>query len=117
MDEIQLGAVIKQLKKLPKETVFMYGFHEPHSYRGYYEQVAFEPLNIATAEALLMSCEAAMEGVYIGWKGGEYTYDCSSVFNIAHKGTTSPRSTYTLFLAELMGYMKVPEDLFKYEEY
>jgi hypothetical protein len=117
MDEIQLGAVIKQLKKLPKETIFINGFHEPHSYRGYYEQVAFEPFDNVTSEALLMSCEASMEGVYIGWKGGEYTYDKKSIFNVAYEGSTSPRSAYILFIAELMGYMEVPEDLFKYEEY
>ena len=51
------------------------GFSNPHSYRGYYEQLAFEPITSGA-----QSCAHALEivrpclgQVFEGYKGSEYT--------------------------------------------
>lgn len=43
------------------------------SYRGYYEQLAFEPTNTpSTCGELLERCRGALDSVYCGYKGGQY---------------------------------------------
>jgi hypothetical protein len=38
-----LGELIEALEKLPEDRVLPVGFDKPHSYRGYYNELAFEP--------------------------------------------------------------------------
>ena len=40
---MKLGELIEYLEKQDKDKVCPFGFYYPHSYRGYYEQLAFEP--------------------------------------------------------------------------
>lgn len=49
------------------------GFENPHSYRGDYHQLAFEPARNVTISAMLASARSALDTTYEGYKGGNYT--------------------------------------------
>lgn len=48
------------------------GFTAPHSYRGYYEDLAFEPCKDSTAQEMLNYAKEALGKTYEGYKGGEF---------------------------------------------
>ena len=75
---IRLGEMIEVLKELPAEYRISPGLCEPHSYRGYYNCLAFEPCEETTAGELLKLAEACNGETFTGYKGGD--------FNM-HKGT------------------------------
>lgn len=70
-----LGEVIAHLQTLPPDMVVAQGFAHPHSYRGYYEDLAFEPAGNVTVKAMLADAERALGSVFTGYKGGDYTMD------------------------------------------
>jgi len=41
---MMLSDIIETLEKYDPATIVPLGFGEPHSYRGYYDQLAFEPV-------------------------------------------------------------------------
>lgn len=45
------------------------------SWRGFYSEVAFTPSAVGTKERSLELIEEALTGTFIGYKGGEFTYD------------------------------------------
>jgi mono/diheme cytochrome c family protein len=49
------------------------GFRDPHSYRGYYHDLAFELAGDVTVGEMLGAAESAMGATFQGWKGGDYT--------------------------------------------
>jgi hypothetical protein len=50
-----------------------YGFNNPHSYRGYYDELAFEVIRKETPIAnILDDVKSAVDTTYEGWKGGEF---------------------------------------------
>lgn len=76
-----LGEVIKHLETLPQDMQVAKGFGEAESYRGYYEDVAFEPVADTTVGDMLGHARSALGQTFEGYKGGnkqavaEYT-DC-----------------------------------------
>lgn len=48
------------------------GFTNPHSYRGYYDELAFEPTADITVGEMLADARDAKGETFQGWKGGEY---------------------------------------------
>ena len=70
---MDLGELIEKLSAADPETVVPIGFSHPHSYRGYYEQVAFVPESDTTAGAMLAAAQKALGSTHDGWKGGKYT--------------------------------------------
>jgi hypothetical protein len=69
-----LGEVIKQLEGVEnKAAVLPFGFTRPHSYRGYYECLAFVPTKDVTAADMLAAARMAVGTIYDGWKGGEFS--------------------------------------------
>lgn len=77
------------LEEQPKDKICKYGFKSPHSYRGYYDEVAFEPASDVTVQSMLDCVERALSEEFEGWKGGIYEYDLSTNVHIAFKGYTS----------------------------
>lgn len=69
---MRLGELIIQLKGVDPDTPVRLGFSSPHSYRGYYNQVAFAPKLNTTAGEMLKCAEDALGSTYSGYKGGEY---------------------------------------------
>ncbi len=70
---VTLGRLIKELKKIDADQIIEFGFYHPHSYRGYYDELAFEPKKNVTAGSMLACAESAVGKVYSGYKGGDYT--------------------------------------------
>lgn len=71
--QLTLGKLIVELEKMPTETTLP-NLADPHSYRGYYEDLAFELWDgTTTAGELLDVCKDAMYQRFTGYKGGEFT--------------------------------------------
>lgn len=100
---MKLGALIDALKPLnPKLPVTTYcpdtewgdelhgkGIAGPHSYRGYYDRLALEPVSGVTDVAdVLRSLREAVGSIYEGWKGGSYHMDSNTHVHVAHRGNT-----------------------------
>jgi hypothetical protein len=52
------------------------GLGDEHSYRGYYADLAFEPVAEPSPSVdVLAACERALSGTYEGYKGGDFRYD------------------------------------------
>ena len=68
-----LGELIDYLKALPPSQAVHHGFSRPHSYRGCYEQLAFEPTPDTTVGAMLACAIEALGKTFTGYKGGNYT--------------------------------------------
>lgn len=69
---MNLGELIDQLKQYNPGTKVRLGFGSPHSYRGYYEDLAFEPVENTTIGEMLTWAESALDETYQGYKGGTY---------------------------------------------
>jgi len=67
--QMTLGELINRLERVPPKTLVKLG--EPHSYRGYYCDLAFECVESTAGEALAM-CRECLGEVFIGYKGGDY---------------------------------------------
>jgi hypothetical protein len=50
------------------------GIGREMSYRGYYDDLSFEPVEASTVKDVRAACERASTGEYEGYKGGEYRY-------------------------------------------
>lgn len=69
---MNLGDLIKALEKADPELVLPIGFTKAHSYRGYYEDLAFEPKNFVKVANMLTEAKAALGQTFLGYKGGHY---------------------------------------------
>ncbi len=70
--QMTLGKLISALEAMP-EGAEVANLNNPHSYRGYYSDLAFEQdEGTRPAADLLSECKAAMGQVFEGYKGGEY---------------------------------------------
>lgn len=84
--QMTLGKLISALAEMPDgaEVANLYG---AHSYRGYYEDIAFERgEGNRPAADLLAECRAAMGEVFYGWKGGEFVMGALTPVWLAHRG-------------------------------
>jgi len=70
-----LGELIKRLESADPTQVVRWGFGDPHSYRGYYEQLAFEPKENVTVASMLADAKSALGRTFCGYKGGDYVMD------------------------------------------
>lgn len=73
MSYFTLGSLIECLKAEDPSLPMPIGFGEPKSYRGYYEQLAFEPKRDTTIGEMLAHAEAALGQTFQGYKGGDFT--------------------------------------------
>ena len=83
-----LSELIERLEKADPKTVVRNGFSTAHSYRGYYEDLAFEPDTYVTVEHMLTCAKAALGKTYCGWKGGEFRMHEYTTVWVAEHGRT-----------------------------
>ena len=67
-----LGELIKFLKTRDSDEIMSPGVHCPHSYRGYYSELALEPTTSISVGQLLSELESVLNTELTGYKGGEY---------------------------------------------
>ena len=85
--QMTLGKLIAALEAMPADAEVA-GLIGPHSYRGYYSDLAFEPTGATMpASSLLASCKAAMGKVFEGYKGGDYVMGAMTPVWVSHYGT------------------------------
>jgi hypothetical protein len=70
--QLMLGELIERLKTEDPDMVLPLGFHEPHSYRGYYWDVAFAVAHDVKVGDMLACAQSALGATYQGWKGGDF---------------------------------------------
>jgi hypothetical protein len=105
--EMNIRDIIAYVSPYPREMRLKRGFTNPHSYRGYYEElgVVWAP-NVSIGEMIDMF-QGAIGSTYQGWKGGDYTMDEKrDVFVVHGVGETGePVSTWMLrvLLQEVSG--------------
>lgn len=68
--QMTLGALIERLESLPADLLI--GLGDPHSYRGYYSDMAFEEVTPQPVFTLLADCKDAMGKSFTGYKGGDF---------------------------------------------
>ena len=70
--QVTLGKLIAALEAMPEGSTVV-NLTEPHSYRGYYDDLAFElHTGNRLASELLADCKNAMGKVFEGYKGGDF---------------------------------------------
>ncbi len=67
-----LKNLITFLEQRDPNLIVPIGFAKPQSYRGFYDDLAFEPAQNVTVASMLAYAKEAVGRVYIGWKGGEF---------------------------------------------
>src|SRR5258706_8442271 len=84
-----LGELISKLQTMNQTTVLANGFTGPHSWRGAYSELAFEPAdNISVAELLSLARRAVGEE-FEGYKGGTYRMDYDTPVHLDMYGESS----------------------------
>lgn len=86
---LDLGGIIAALEAEDPRRVLPLGFDNPHSYRGYYDQLAFEPAANISIRAMLAAARSAVGATYEGWKGGDYTMTANTDCWLANEGDCS----------------------------
>ncbi|MFQ6309873.1 hypothetical protein [Lysobacter capsici] len=84
---MNLDELIKALQHEPADKIIREGFHRPHSYRGHYDQLAFEPLMNARVGDMLEAAQGSLGRVFIGYKGGDFMMGPYTGCNLAHYGS------------------------------
>lgn len=90
---LTLGKAIEQLETLAPTTpvVFAgepYGPGNPHSYRGYYSDLAFESVSDVTAASFLADCRDALGATFQGYKGGDFVMSKDTPLWHANEGSS-----------------------------
>ena len=78
-----LEELIAQLSLYDPNKIVAKGFSSPHSYRGYYDELAFEPTDNVTVGSMLADAESALGETFEGYKGGEYKMGAGTTVNLA----------------------------------
>jgi hypothetical protein len=86
--KMTLSELIKELERHDPEKRVVLGFNSPHSYRGYYDELAFEPAESVTVGEMLDSAREALGATYDGYKGGEYEMSEHTDCWLAYYGST-----------------------------
>lgn len=85
--QMTLGSLIAVLEKLPPGSM-VDNLTGAHSYRGYYDDLAFERgEGQRPAADLLADCRASMGDVFVGYKGGEFVMGARTPLWIAAYGS------------------------------
>lgn len=84
-----LGELIDGLKQADPEALI--GLHNPHSYRGYYSDLALEPTEaLIKVSQLITQLEAVIDTELTGYKGGEFLMSADTPVWISYYGNTGP---------------------------
>ncbi len=99
---LDLDGIIARLEDENPDRVLPLGFARPHSYRGNYADLAFEPLANITIREMLAAAREALGSTYQGYKGGDYRMDGGSECWIANYGRSGDNKIGPLLLELLL---------------
>jgi hypothetical protein len=86
---VKLKDLIELLEKFPSDLLVAQGFGNPHSWRGVYSELAFEPVDDTTVGDMLSEARSAIGETYYGHKGGEFTMTLETQVNVDYQGRWS----------------------------
>lgn len=69
---MNLQDLIEWLEQQNPSAVVKHGFGEPMSYRGYYDELAFDPVEETTFGDMLRYAKSALGQTFTGYKGGDF---------------------------------------------
>jgi hypothetical protein len=82
-----LKDLIEGLEKIDPSRIVKRGFGSPHSDRGFYEDLGFDPAQDVSIGSMLEHAKSAMGQTFTGWKGGEYQMGEFTDCHIGEYGT------------------------------
>ena len=109
-EHLSLGGLIAALESHDPDTRLAVGFTNPHSYRGYYEQLAFGIAENVTVGEMLTDARSALGETFQGWKGGDYEMDEDTPVWLVSERGTSDGETVGAVLLDLMLANTMPPD-------
>lgn len=86
-----LNRLIELLSQADPYHICKRGFKSPHSYRGYYDRLAFEPANDVSVHEMLHLAETALGEPFCGYKGGVYFMHGNVQVHLAFYGQTDQK--------------------------
>ena len=93
LPQITVGELIRILENLPKNSL-VDNLIKPHSYRGWYEHLAFQRADgKRPAVDLLQECRECVGRDFYGYKGGTYTCTENTPVWVANNGETGAELT------------------------
>lgn len=95
---MMLGELIEALEAADQDLVLPDGFNNPHSYRGFYEDLAFEPAKDVSVRDMRLAAQYALNSTFQGWKGGNFTMNQFTDCWLANEGSGSGETIGALFL-------------------
>lgn len=107
---MMLEDLIKMLEAEDPRKVVPYGFTNPHSYRGYYMDLAFEPASNVTVADMLEDARSALGTTYTGYKGGEFTMTEYSDCWLSEEGRSGGETIGPLLMELILRAGSVPGD-------
>lgn len=97
-----LGELILALEKMPQDLVVSRGFCDPHSDRGFYDDLAFTPTEDVTVASVLACAREAVGKSYGGYKGGEYVMGLHTTVFLGRWGEMGEEITEATLRAMLL---------------
>lgn len=97
-----LSEYIKLLEKYPSEQIVSKGLGNPHSWRGIYAELAFEPVENTTIGEMLEAAKSALNKTMTGYKGGDFLMDGNTTIHIDYYGEWTDGSETMKMLFDLM---------------
>lgn len=89
MSTATLGVLIARLEQeyaRNPDLIVHRGFADPHSYRGYYHNLAFEPRSDVPLRRMLEDARFSVDTTFQGYKGGDYTMTLDTEVWLAEYG-------------------------------
>lgn len=105
-----LEELIDALRFIPASTPVEYGFGSPHSWRGSYSELAFQPVRKTTVGAMQIHAQSALYATFTGYKGGTYRMDPDTPVHIqTHDGCDDDDELTALLLEKMVPETKSSE--------
>lgn len=104
-----LDELIAALEAEEPDKVLPLGFSNPHSWRGDYMELAFEPTADVTVGAMLADARSARGATYEGYKGGQYTMHGYTDCHLAEEGRAGDDELGPILLALLLAAGQLDE--------
>lgn len=92
-----LGELIKWLEDQDQSLIVKDGFSSPHSDRGNYAELAFNPVDESSIGDMLAHARSALGARFPGWKGGSYKMNERTSVYIGEFGECGEEITSTHF--------------------
>ena len=108
-EHLDLGELIATLEAEDPAKVVRLGFHNPHSYRGYYEDLAFDVAADVTVSAMLADARAALGKTFQGYKGGDYEMCGSTSVWLVQEPSYTGESLGRVLLGLLLANVATPD--------